>query len=486
MLLSLEALISRKLSTEPAFIEKDKVLRFCDLYSAVAHQVQALADAPDVIGLLAQNSLDWVIADLAITAAGKTFVPLPSFFSLDQIKHIAEDANIGLFLCDEVHLNSVTATGRPSRLMTIANSNEEASFDVVPGGVRIIYTSGTTGQPKGVQLGEAQLNFTIEALAKAISATENDRYLSVLPFALLLEELCGLHVPLMVGGTCIIDSEAAEAVASGRVSALQESAIAMQPSVMVLVPELLRAWCASLMLSQERAPQSLRVVAVGGAKTPPEVIALASDLGLPAYEGYGLSECGSVVALNTPGAIRAGTVGRPLPGLDVKIIDGEITVSGPNVMSGYLGKELHKGRWATGDLGDIDEDGFLIVHGRKDSVLVNGFGRNVSPEWVEAMMTNDFRIARAVLAHGQDGLFCALIVPTALGQAFFNKDDYADNLASLRELCASVPDYAKPDDFICVGLEESAAADLFTASGRPRRRDINNFIKLKFTEAINV
>ena len=127
---------------------------------------------------------------------------------------------------------------------------------------------------------------------------------------------------------------------------------------MVLVPELLRAWCASLMLSQERAPQSLRVVAVGGAKTPPEVIALAADLGLPAYEGYGLSECGSVVALNTPGAVRAGTVGRPLPGLDVKIIDGEITVAGPNVMSGYLGKELHKGRWATGDLGDIDEDGF--------------------------------------------------------------------------------------------------------------------------------
>ena len=73
-----------------------------------------------------------------------------------------------------------------------------------------------------------------------------------------------------------------------------------------------------------------------------------------------------------------------------------------------------------------------------------------------------------------------------MGQAFFNKDDYADNLASLRELCASVPDYAKPGDFICVGVEEAAAADLFTASGRPRRRDINNFIKLKFTEAINV
>ena len=99
-------------------------------------------------------------------------------------------------------------------------------------------------------------------------------------------------------------------------------------------------------------------------------------------------------------------------------------------MSGYLGKELHQGRWTTGDLGDIDEDGFLIVQGRKDSVLVNGFGRNVSPEWVEAMMTNDFRIARAVLAHGRDGLFCALIVPTTLGKAFFNSDDYADNLSA--------------------------------------------------------
>ena len=486
MLLSIAALIENRYRTDDAFRDTQKSLSFCALYNAVSALAHSLHDAPPVIGLLARNSVDWVIADLAVCAAGKTLVPLPSFFSSEQISHITEEADIGLFLCDDVHQDRlkplVKPLGRQIRLLTA--TVPEPSPDLAPkhGAQRIIYTSGTTGHPKGVVLGEAQLNYTMSALAEAISATAQDRYLSVLPFALLLEELCGVHVPLMVGGTCIIDCEAAEAVAAGQVSAIQEAVETMQPSVMVLVPELLRAWCASLLMNSEKAADSLRLVAVGGAKTPPDIIALAETLGIPAFEGYGLSECGSVVALNLPNAMRPGTVGRPLPGLDVKIIDGEITVAGPNIMAGYLGREAHEGRWATGDLGALDEAGYLIVHGRKDSVLVNGFGRNVSPEWVEAMLVSDFRVARAVLTHGDKGSFCALIIPTVLGTSFSDRDSYSDNLSLLRDLCEKAPDYAKPSDFICLTPAQAEAEGLFTASGRPRRHQIHEFIQRRNEE----
>jgi long-chain acyl-CoA synthetase len=486
MLLSLAALIERQSSDAPAFQDSQTQLSYGELYAAIADLAARLADAPPTIGLCAKNSVEWVIADLAITAAGKTLVPMPGFFSADQMRHVMQDADIGLFLCDESYQQSLQNIGATTTLLTRPVTTSEAVLTPKPNATRVIYTSGTTGTPKGVRLGEAQLNFTMQALTDAISACADDRYLSVLPFALLLEELCGLHVPLMVGGSCIIDAAAAEAVGNGHVSALQESAMVAQPSVMVLVPELLRAWTAALMLSGDKAPESLRFLAVGGAKTPPEALALAPDLGLPAFEGYGLSECGSVVALNLPGASRANTVGRPLPGLDVKIIDGEITVAGANVMSGYLGQTPHDGPWATGDLGTIDEDGFLIVHGRKDSVLVNGFGRNVSPEWVEAMMSNDFRIGRAVLAHGRDGKFCALINPTLLGEALYDNDQYEQNLESLRALCAEAPAYARPDDFICINAEAASEAQLFTASGRPRRRVINEYVMSKLKETQNV
>jgi len=123
----------------------------------------------------------------------------------------------------------------------------------------------------------------------------------------------------------------------------------------------------------------------------------------------------------------------------------------------------------------------------KDKVLnFHVFGRNVSPEWVEAMMSNDFRIGRAVLAHGRDGKFCALINPTLLGEALYDNDQYEQNLESLRALCAEAPAYARPDDFICINAEAASEAQLFTASGRPRRRVINEYVMSKLKETQNV
>jgi len=144
-----------------------------------------------------------------------------------------------------------------------------------------------------------------------------------------------------------------------------------------------------------RAPESLRFVAVGGAPAPEALVEAAWALGIPVFEGYGLSECCSVVALNRPGARKNGSVGRALPGLKMSIDQQEIIVEGPSVMDGYLGGTDAGRVWRTGDLGAIDADGYLTVHGRKDNLLVTAAGRNVSPEWIETLLLSDRASASA-------------------------------------------------------------------------------------------
>ena len=179
---------------------------------------------------------------------------------------------------------------------------------------------------------------------------------------------------------------------------------------MVLVPELLVAWVKELQACGNRAPDSLRFIAVGGAPVSPRLATAAWEQGLPVYEGYGLSECSSVVSVNRPDARRAGTVGLPLSGVEVAIDEGEIVVSGPTVMRGYVDEPQTSGSWHTGDLGHFDPDGFLIVTGRKDNVIVTAAGRNINPEWVEDIIAADNSVRRCVVVAYERELV-ALIIP---------------------------------------------------------------------------
>jgi len=142
-----------------------------------------------------------------------------------------------------------------------------------------------------------------------------------------------------------------------------------------------------------------------------QLAADAWEHGVPVHEGYGLSECCSVVSVNRPGARRAGTVGRPLAGIEATIENGEIVVSSPTVMNGYLDEPPASGSWRTGDLGHFDEQGFLIVTGRRDNIIVTAAGRNISPEWIEETIAADRRISRCVLV-AERGELVAVVTPT--------------------------------------------------------------------------
>ena len=150
---------------------------------------------------------------------------------------------------------------------------------------------------------------------------------------------------------------------------------------------------------------------MGGAAVGAKLlIAAARALGIPAYEGYGLSEGASVQTLNLPGADRPGSAGRALPHARLRVAaDGEIEVAG-SLFGGYLGDPTPRPAWwPTGDLGSIDADGFLHCSGRKKNVLITAFGRNVSPEWVETALRGEPAIAQAVVfGDGQPALSAVL------------------------------------------------------------------------------
>ena len=447
-------------------------------YGALAERVagvfSVLKDDQSPIGLMAENSIEWVIADLAITAAGRRFVPLPPFFSDEQLSHVVPDSGIELIFCD---VDNEERAGQFSRTSSVPSIKQapELLLQARPG-QRVIYTSGSTGQPKGVRLGDRQIDFVSQALAGAIAATSADHYLSVLPFPLLLEELCGIHVPILVGGSSSIRAGVISSCAAGNLDAIRLAFEEVRPSVSVLVPELLRAWLGALLLGGHEAPEGLRVVAVGGAPVPPQILDAAVDMNIPCLEGYGLSECGSVVAVNRPGQCVPGSVGTLLDGVSVEIVDGEIVVESPAIMDGYLGRDEHSGPWCTGDLGHFDDAGKLVVEGRKDAVLVTSFGRNVQPEWIETRFQGDPRILRAILTgHGQD-YPTVLLVPGPLAGTLFETPDPKFVFDALAEICADTPDYARPTSFVCITNEELQQLGLLSPNGRVRRRAVQEWL----------
>lgn len=447
--------------------DSERMLTRSGLLSEAARLAARLPKTARTIGLLMPNGCDHAVAQLACVAAGRIAVPLPTFFSTQQLEHIARDAGIDLVLTGGARADPLPA-GLPQ--MPVASNGAEGGIPAFePGFGAIIYTSGSTGQPKGVRHESGQIGWSAAALAQAIDASEADSYLSLLPLSLLLESICAIFVPALVGGRVHFDTAVAEAVGRATPSGIAESFAHHRPTTCVLVPELLRLWVAELAAVGRRAPDSLRFVAVGGAAVPVKVAEAAWQLGIPVHEGYGLSECCSVVALNRPGQRIGGTVGQPLSGLSVTVLDGEVHVDGPCVTDGYLRGGQARRPWPTGDLGAFDDQGRLTIFGRRDNLIVTALGRNISPEWVETTLLQDAGIALCAVAAAEAGL-AALIVPTPQLAGWFASAGTDAIESRIAGLCAALPPYARPLRVEVISLAGAKDAGLLTDNGRIRRR----------------
>ena len=405
------------------------------LVDRVAALAAMLGGASSVVGVLAEDGPDWMVAALAARALGATLVPLPLFFSAQQIAFVIADAGVTVIAASPSQVMRAAELGLPIAVIEQRTGGEGGGFaePVDRGGPVVAYTSGTTGRPKGVLIASGALDTKAFTLAAACAAGPGDRHFSVLPVSLLLELICAVHVVLLSGGEVAF----APRGQGGWSLALPDAAEAAAPTVSVLVPAQLAAWTAALELAGRRAPASLRLVAVGGAPVAAGLAERAWNVGLPVHEGYGLTECCSVVALNRPGERMAGTVGRPLPGVGITVEDGEIVIADPSMMTGYLHGAEAPAVWRTGDLGHFDDRGNLVVTGRRDDVIVTDLGRNVSPGWPEALLLADPAVAHCAVIGG--GSYPRAVIEPARADG-----PGADALAQSRWSC--LPDYARPHD----------------------------------------
>ncbi|CAD5376378.1 Long-chain-fatty-acid--CoA ligase [Pseudomonas sp. OF001] len=433
-----------------------ELLHEIDSRRALLHQCGARR-----LAIALDNGPDWLFWDLAALLAGLVCVPLPGFFSPSQQRHVLDSAGVDTLVTRDPH-GFVALDFVPRGALCQREVSDPAPLPA--GTAKITYTSGTTGQPKGVCLSaEAMLNVA-QSIAAATAGSGIERHLCVLPLAVLLENLAGNYAPLLIGACLEIPPLAAVGMRGAsqfELPAFLASLARVRPSSLILLPQQLLALVTAAEGGQP-LPDSLHFIAVGGGRVAPQLLERAEALGLPVFEGYGLSECASVVCLNTPEARRIGSVGRPLAHAEVRLADdGEVLVRGATFL-GYLGDPLRPGEWlGSGDLGHW-EDGFLVLHGRKKHQFVTAFGRNVNPEWVEAELVQQLPIAQAWL-HGE-ALPANVAVLVPRGEA-------SDALlqSAVDAVNAGLPDYARVHFWLRAEQPFSEAGGLATSNGRLRR-----------------
>lgn len=457
-------------------------LSYEQLWDAVHAFSQILLEGNSaVIGIAIDNHPAWAVADIAImhthTINKVVAVPLPLFFSQEQMGHAVMDAGIQSILCDQpeliegmLALHRIPVRARAEHVvagLSLTRFDVSVPIKALPSGTaKITYTSGTTGQPKGVCLSQSAMEQVAISLRKASLAHGLDRHLSVLPLSTLLENIAGLYVPL-ISGACAILTSASDVGLSGSsgldIMTLRNALTRHEATTTVFTPELLHALLLIIEAGYQK-PQCLRFIAVGGASVSPQLLARAAVLRLPVYEGYGLSECASVVSLNTPQWHMAGTAGKPLSHVGVSIAeDGEILVKGANFL-GYVGHEPLSADavCATGDIGYLDEAGYLHITGRKKSMFITSYGRNVAPEWIERELCLIPHILQAALFGEARPWNVALIVARP-------QSSTEQIQSSIDSLNLTLPDYARVTRWIYADAPFTPANQQRTPNGRLRR-----------------
>lgn len=324
----------------------------------------------------------------------------------------------------------------------------------------LIYTSGTTGKPKGVMLTHGNIASNVVAAMDALPIESEFTALSFLPLSHSFERTVDYSYFYM--GVTIAYAESVQAVAQNMqeakphvfvsvprvyekvLSRVQENVAASSPGKQKIfrwavgVGREALPWRLALthptgLLGlklaladklvfhkiRERLGGRFRFALSGGAPLAKDVAEFFWGAGIPIYEGYGLSETSPVITVNTPGHVKLGTVGRPVKDVEVQIAaDGEILARGPNIMKGYWGNPEGtaevidaEGWFHTGDIGEVDEDGFLRITDRKKELIVNAYGKNIAPAPIENALKSSRFIGQAVVIGDRRQYLSALLVP---------------------------------------------------------------------------
>ena len=416
----------------------------------------ALADAGiepgDRVGLFAENRLEWLVADMGVLTAAAVNVTPHAPLTAQQVRYeLADSGAAWLFVSSRGQLDKITevrrdlpglrgivtfdtlegdlpadvcswrsflARGR-RRLTALAGelARREAALDR-EALATIMYTSGTTGPPKGVMLTHGNLLSNAQSVIDAAPNQPTDVLLSWLPYSHIYARTVD-HYRAILAGLPLSLAECAETL----VTNLAE----IQPTHMNAVPRFYEK-VYSYAADADPAVTSRRLrdifgprvdfLSSGGAPLPPAVAKAYHDAGLLVLQGYGLTESSPVISFNTKEHYKLETVGRPVPGVEVRIApDGEILTRGPHVMKGYWKKPeetarvLRDGWLYTGDIGSLDADGFLSITGRKKELMVLSSGKKVVPPHLEGLLAADPCIDQVMVCGEGHSFLTALVVP---------------------------------------------------------------------------
>ncbi len=296
---------------------------------------------------------------------------------------------------------------------------EQEALRHVDGGdlATILYTSGTTGEPKGVMLSHNNLTSNAIGTLEFLTPEAGDVRLNFLPFSHVFARTCDLYTWIAFNGVELVLAESRDTVIG--------NCLEVSPTLINGVPyffdKVLRYTLEQPLDEQEGFLAKLlggrlRMCCSGGAALPQHVAEAFARQGVMLVQGYGLTETSPVITI-CDDAARVGSAGRAIPGVEIRIAeDGEILTRGPHIMIGYWNKPqatadvLRDGWLVTGDLGRLDEDGYLYITGRKKEIIVTAGGKNVAPVLLESLLTEDPLILQAMVVGDGRNYLAALVV----------------------------------------------------------------------------
>lgn len=454
----------REHAAEPCLIfrREGKVASF--VWSELAQHAVRMADALESLGvkpgdrvaLASPNRKEWIVADLAMLMLGAVNVPLHASLAGPQMQfQIVDSGATAVLLSGDEQAEKLASAEQLSEgirfaafdvlkaqlnghavptwtdLAAVSDAARVAARLVTAEVARkpdelatILYTSGTTGEPKGVMLTHGNLASNALAIVEGFRGPAHlpdprDRRLNLLPLSHIYARTCDYYCWLVAGSELALAATPLTAV---------DDCKEMQPTLFNAVPyfydRMMRkvieiGFLAKLPGALKRAMGGrVRHCCSGGAPLPDHVAKFFVDKGVLLTQGYGLTESSPVITMNTPFVYKHGTVGQPIPGIEVKIgDDGEVLTRGPHVMKGYWNRPNEtaaalEGGWLhTGDLGEFDSEGFLKITGRKKELIVTSGGKKVVPIAVETLLCQDPLVKQAVVVGDARKYLTALVVP---------------------------------------------------------------------------
>ncbi|MCD6454968.1 MAG: AMP-binding protein [Candidatus Aminicenantes bacterium] len=391
----------------------------------------------DSVGILGENSPEWIISFFATSYSGASVVPIDSRLEPSEYRHIIREAGLrGIFASDrfipeikELSLEKSFRIYPFSSLLDLEEARVPFPDINLEDEAILMFSSGTTGVSKGIVLVQRNIAANLDAFYQTFEFIPGDIFFLILPLHHSFPITTSLLAPVSVGATIAI-------ARSFKPNELREDLLEVQPHEMMVVPLILEKLIRGVLQKVEKSPLPTRVLfksmklsskiiggkvsfktlrkkmgfgrmkylVSGGAALPGWISEILEEMGFPILQGYGLAETAPVVSVNPPCCPRNKSVGWPLPYVEVRIFDpdeegiGEIGVRGPNVMKGYY-KDAERNKkvftedrfFLTGDMGYIDDDGYIYISGRKKFVIVTKGGKNIYPEEVEeALLRSDF------------------------------------------------------------------------------------------------